>query len=222
MCYRSIPRISNSDLTEFRNLIFGYRPKTPVKAFAFGSTLHELIIEPHRIPDLPECVNLDLVYKLADRARNDRFCAWALQFSRKESVQLWSDPATGLLLKSKLDIVYKHRHVIDIKSTGQKDYAGFLRSLRTYDYDRQAAFYLDSLGHPGHGSQPRFTFIGVQKVKPFNIWVVEPSISFIEEGRKKYRALLREWKRRADAGQPFTPSSWQVPELASEPELMPV
>lgn len=210
MDYRSMPRISNSDLTEFRNKLFGYLPKNTVKAFAFGSALHELILEPQRIPVLPDCVNVDLVYQLASQVRADKYCSWALQFSKKESVHLWSDPATGLPLKSKLDIVHKNRLVIDLKSTGQKDYAGFLRSLRTYDYDRQAAFYLDSIG------AGRFVFIGVQKVKPFNIWIVEPSTGFIETGRRKYQALLREWKRREEAGQPFTPSSWKT---VSEPEL---
>ena len=219
MNYRSIPRISNSDLTEFRNLIFGYPTLNTVKAFAFGTALHELVLESRQIPDLPPCVDVDLLYQLADQVRANRYCAWSLQFSKKESVRLWTDPATGLLLKSKLDIVYKNYLVIDLKSTGQKDYAGFLRSLEIYDYDRQAAFYLDSLNHTT-GPRPRFLFVGVQKVKPFNIWIVEPSVPFIEGGRKKYRALLREWKRRADAGQPFIPSAWKQSALATEPELL--
>lgn len=219
MDYRSITRISNSDLTEFRNLIFGYPALSTVKAFAFGTALHELVLEPRQIPDLPSCVDVDLVYQLASQVRADRYCAWALQFSQKESVQLWRDPATGLLLKSKLDIVYKDYLVIDIKSTGQNDYAGFLRSLKTYNYDRQAAFYLDSLNHTT-GPRPRFLFVGVQKVKPFNIWIVEPSASFVAYGRQKYRALLREWKRRTDAGQPFTPSSWRTAPVPAETDLV--
>lgn len=216
-----MPRISNSDLSELRNDVFGYTPRPTVAAFAFGTALHELVLEPRKLPDLPDCIDLDLVYDLAHRVRNDQFCKWALQFSRKELVQLWADPATGLPLKSKLDLVHRDRLIVDLKSTGQKDYAGFLRSLTQYDYDRQAAFYLDSLATGDKSrSRPRFTFVGVQKCKPYNIWVVQPSTSFLEGGRKKYRALLREWKRRELAGRPFTPSSWAIPAPETRPDLM--
>ncbi len=215
MDYRSLPRISNSDLTEFRNHLFGYKPYKPVKAMQFGSALHELILErsgqqTETVADIADTSDRRLLHSLANQVHRDKFCRWALRFSRKEAVQLWHDPATGLALKSKLDIVYKNRLIVDIKSTSQKTYSDFLRSLRTYDYDRQAAFYLDSVG------ASRFLFVGVQKVKPYNIWIVEPSRGFIEAGRKKYRALLREWKRRELAGQPFTPSSWQS---ENQPEL---
>ncbi|MCK8495844.1 PD-(D/E)XK nuclease-like domain-containing protein [Spirosoma sp. RP8] len=202
MDYRSLPRISNSDLTEFKNRIFGYRPYQPASALAFGSALHELILEPNTNVNMPESVDRNLLNKVAEQVQADAYCRWALQFSRKESVQLWKDPATGLLLKSKLDLVHRNRLVIDFKSTSQRTHADFLKSLHTYDYDRQAAFYLDSV------NAHRFVFIGVQKIKPYNIWIVEPPACFVETGRKKYRALLREWKRRQEAGQPFTPSSW--------------
>jgi hypothetical protein len=205
MEYRSLPRISNSDLSEFKNFIFGEVRENPVKAFAFGSALHELILEPHVIHDVPEGVDLSLVQMLARTARKDKFLAWALRFSKKETVQLWQDPATGLELKSKLDIVHKNKLVVDIKSTSCRDYASFLQTCEKYDYDRQAAFYLDSIG------AEKFCFVAVQKVKPFNVWTVEHHTngSFIASGRKKYRALLRAWKIRADNGKPFTPGSWQ-------------
>ena len=204
MNYRSIPRISNSDLTEFKDFIFGEVREKPVKAFAFGSALHELILEPQTILDLPDNVDLSLVQMLARVARNDRFLSWALRFSKKETVQLWSDPATGLALKSKLDIVHKARLVVDIKSTSCRSFADFMASCNRYDYDRQAAFYLDAIGGT------RFAFVAVQKVKPYNVWTVEHHTagSFIESGRKKYRKLLREWKNHELTGQPFTPSTW--------------
>ncbi|GAB3715770.1 hypothetical protein GCM10027592_56470 [Spirosoma flavus] len=211
MDYRSLPRISNSDLSEFRDHIFGYRPYKPAKAMQFGSALHELILERpgqqiEPVPNVADTLDRKLLHNLANQVHRDKFCRWALRFSRKETVQLWEDAGTGLLLKSKLDVVHKNHLVIDFKSTSQPTFAGFLRSLTTYSYDRQAAFYLDSLG------ASRFVFVGVQKVKPFHIWTVEyrATGTFIETGRKKYRALLREWKRREEAGQSFIPSSWNV------------
>lgn len=208
MDYRSLPRISNSDLSELKADVFGEVREKPVKAFAFGSALHELILEPNTIRELPD-VDLSLCMMLAQKVRADKFCSWALRFSRKETVQLWEDPETGLLLKSKLDMVHKGRLVIDIKSTSCRTFADFLASCQTYDYDRQAAFYLDAIGG-SNGAARRFVFIAVQKVKPFTIWTVEHHTngSFIETGRKKYHRLLREWKHRELIGNPFRPSTW--------------
>ena len=215
MDYRSLPRISNSDLTAFRNHLFGYPDRKPIKAFAFGSALHELVLEPNTILQLPDqSLDLALIQQLARQVQCNRFCKWALQFSRKEVVQLWQCPITGLPLKSKLDIVHKKRIIVDIKSTSQRTEAGFRLSCYQYDYDRQAAFYLDSIG------AKRFILIGVQKTSPFNLFhfdaTAEPG--FIDSGRKKYRALLREWKRQASDGRPFVPTSWQVfqPETVEE------
>ena len=211
MNYRSLPRISNSDLSELLADVKGETREKPVKAFAFGSSLHELILEPHTIHDLPENVDLRLVQQLASVARADPFLSWALRFSKKETVCLWKDEATGLELKSKLDLIFKSRLVIDIKSTSCRTYADFLHTCEAYEYDRQAAFYLDAVGGK------KFVFVAVQKVKPFNVWVVEHHAdgSFIQSGRKKYRRLLREWKHRAETGQPFTPSTWSVPQLVT-------
>jgi hypothetical protein len=204
MNYRSLPRISNSDLTEFKHHIFGEKQYKPVNAFAFGSALHELILEPNTIHQLPENVDLSLVQTLASVARKNHFLSWVLRFSKKETVRLWQDETTGLELKSKLDIIHKGRLVVDIKSTSCKSYSDFLKSCDRYDYDRQAAFYLDSMG------ATKFVFVAIQKVVPYNIWTVEHHTSggFIEAGRKKYRALLREWKRRSERGESFMPSSW--------------
>ncbi len=206
MNYRSLPRIANSDLTEFKRFIFGEKHYKPVNAFAFGSTLHELILEPHKPIQPPDTVDLSLCTMLARVARNDRFLWWALRFSRKESMQLWNDPVTGLALKARLDIVHKKQLVVDIKSTSCKSYDDFLASCDRYDYDRQAAFYLDSVG------ARRFVFVAVQKVTPYNVWTIEHHTagSFVESGRKKYRALLREWKRRNDRGESFIPASWST------------
>lgn len=215
MYYRSLPRISNSDLSELKADVFGEVREKPVKAFAFGSALHELILEPTTILELPD-VDLSLCMRLARQVRNDKFCRWALRFSKKETVQLWEDPETGLPLKSKLDIVHKGRLVVDIKSTSCRTFADFMVSCEKYDYDRQAAFYLDAIGGK------KFAFVAVQKVKPFNVWIVEHHTNgvFIESGRKKYRRLLREWKHRELIGQPFTPSTWQIATQSHEPQLI--
>ena len=213
MNYRSIPRISNSDLSEFRNVLFNRKFRKPEKASVFGTVLHEMILEPKKRPTICAGVDMALIEKLASVAREDKFLKWALQFSRKETVQLWNDVETGLELKSKLDIVHRDRVIADIKSTSCRSEADFIATCSRFDYDRQAAFYLDSLGEEGILKR-KFIFVAIQKVKPFAIWKFEydGNSDFIRQGRRKYQALLGEWKRQEVLGLAFVPSSW-VPDL---------
>lgn len=204
--YRQIPAISNSDLTEFKHYLFGRKFRKPQKAFEFGSILHETILEPQKIILMPNTVDADLINHLAKKVRSDKFCKWITQFSSKERVNLFTDPITHLNCKSKLDLVYKNSLVVDLKTTSQPNYEAFLKSCLEYDYDRQAAFYLDSIGGK------RFIFIGIQKKAPYNLFYFDASKepNFIEKGRKKYRALLNKWKEDGS----FVPSSWVVPMVA--------
>lgn len=206
MDYRSLPRISNSDLSELLADVKGEVQKKPVKAFAFGTITHGLIIEPKVQQVIPDCVDIDLARKLASVARANPFLSWAIKFCKKETVQLWEDTATGLQLKARLDLVFRGSIVIDIKTTSCKSLADFLHTCEVYEYDRQAAFYLDSIG------AKKFVFVAIQKVKPYNVWIVEhhTSGSFVMGGRKKYSLLLREWQRRETIGQPFVPSTWRT------------
>lgn len=208
--YRQIPAISNSDLTEFKNLIFGRKPRKPQRAFDFGSVLHETILEPKNDIIIPDSVDIDLINHLATKVKQDRFCSWVLQFASKERVNLFTDPTTHLDCKSKLDLVYKNSLVVDLKTTSQPNYEVFLKSCLEYDYDRQAAFYLDSIGGK------RFIFIGIQKKAPYNLFYFDASKepNFIETGRKKYKALLKKWKEEVGNTIDFVPSSWVIPMVA--------
>jgi PDDEXK-like domain of unknown function (DUF3799) len=204
--YRQIPAISNSDLTEFKNHIFGRKFRKPQKAFDFGSVLHETILEPKNDIIIPDSVDMDLVNRLSQKVKDDRFCKWILQFASKEKMNLFTDPTTDLRCKSKLDLVYKNSLVVDLKTTSQPNYGAFLQSCLDYDYDRQAAFYLDSIG------SKRFIFVGIQKKAPYDLFYFDASkeLNFIETGRKKYKALLRKWKEEVGKSIDFVPSSWAI------------
>ena len=77
--------------------------------------------------------------------------------------------------------------LIDFKTTNYPDLPHFLASAERYDYDRQAALYLDAL------NATRFLIIGVHKKAPHAVWLFDATAapSCIERGRKKYAALLR-------------------------------
>ena len=240
--YRSIPRVSNSDLTRLKEEHLGYGVgSAPArfnldKAKVFGRTFHQHLLEPETIgtvlqqllPDLapnsavmsPEQVNkLDALMKTI---RQDTFCRRYLRLAERERTVLSTDPTTGVACKARLDMVYtspKRRNalVIDVKTTSARTQAQFLESCYTYDYDRQAAFYIDSLRNADSHEwamtrQFRFVFIGVMKQRPHRLFAVDATSipNFIEYGRKKYRFWLRKWQQEQEGVAITAPATWPM------------
>ncbi|UYZ64929.1 PD-(D/E)XK nuclease-like domain-containing protein [Hymenobacter weizhouensis] len=90
------------------------------------------------------------------------------------------------------DVLYRGRAgrqltLIDFKTTSSPDLPHFLATIEKYDYDRQAALYLDALG------ATRLLIIGVRKKAPHEVWRVELTnmLGLVGQGRKKYQRLLR-------------------------------
>lgn len=201
------------------------------KAKVFGRAFHQHLLEPETVgavlqqllPDmlpgllgdseLPSTDPSHLDSRQAEKLsmlmqtiRKDAFCRRYLRLSDRERVVLWDDPITGVGCKARLDMVYtspKRRNalVIDVKTTSARTQAQFLESCYTYDYDRQAAFYLDSLRYADTADwvttrQFRFVFVGVMKQRPHRLFAVDATSlpGFIDYGRKKYRFWLRKWR----------------------------
>ena len=223
MDYRSLQRIANSDLSEFENFVFSRKTYYSQKALLTGQELHRHLLEPHAIgPCLEPQVDMAQVRSMARAGRRDPFLKWVVQFSQNEQVRLWEDQATGLPLKSRLDMVYKDRLVVDLKSTSARSEPAFLKDCLAYGYDRQAAFYLDAIARPG-GPRRRFALVAIQKKKPFSVYRLEfaDDSEFVEGGRRKYRFLLEMWAQRERQGIPFIPSSWAKADAAQAPVFNP-
>lgn len=208
--YRQYPAVSNSDLTELRNQLFGFPQRGSTKAFLFGEILHRCLLEKGDLltETMPQGVKPAHLQPLLDRARQDPFVRWVLRFGVKEKSHLFTDPGTGLMCKCKTDVLYKNRLIVDIKTTSQPSRAAFLESCHEYDYHRQAAFYLDGVG------ARRFVFVGLQKREPYEVFYFDPTAdrsgaAFLREGRQRYQRLLKAF-RELD----FRPSSWGPPALA--------
>lgn len=194
MDYYAIPRISNSDLSRFKSeVILGQPYHFPPKAALFGNELHKLLFEPQLFTGPLPGLDYKLLEKLAGRVNEDTFCRSVLENSHKEHVILFEDADTEAPCKCKVDLIqYRNEKatlILDLKTTSQRDYRRFYESTFTYDYDRQAAFYLDATGAEA------FVFIGIQKIKPFDLFYYEITSNkgTIEYGRKKYKALLKRY-----------------------------
>jgi hypothetical protein len=190
MSYYQLHRISNSDLTIAEHLLNGIPYTRPEVAFRLGTAFHELVLEPEKFR-AESCRELDfkLLYRMYRTVVANRFCQTALHATEKEKVILWREPNTGIACKCKLDMILRQPGqltVMDLKTTSAGSLATFMQACRQYNYDRQMAFYADSIG------ARQVVLIGVSKKAKRLFFVQKYSHSaFIRQGRQKYRQLLQ-------------------------------
>jgi hypothetical protein len=121
------------------------------------------------------------------RIRQSSECMHLLEGSKEQEVY-WQEFYTGVECKSKLDI-YKPNQVVDLKTTSARTEKEFMECILRYEYDRQMAFYADSI-------QARdITLIGISKTcdRLFIIHTHQRS-ELINIGRAKYRFILSKIK----------------------------
>ena len=191
--HRALPQVSNTDLSELKAGIMGqFRRLNPV-ALAYGSHFHTAMLEPPHYDRTEERgIKWADLETLARQVRRQRYCRDLLYRGQAEQSYTATHAATGVGVKLRPDLLVRSRAgrqltLIDFKTTSSPDLPHFLTTIEKYDYDRQAALYLDVLG------ATRFLIIGVQKKAPHNVWRVELTATpgLIKQGRKKYTRLLR-------------------------------
>lgn len=84
--------------------------------------------------------------------------------------------------------------ITDIKTTIDASPKGFLSSVYNQNYHIQAAFYMDMLG------VNTFKFVACETKHPYPVVVHTLDEEIIEEGRKKYKQALTDWKNYLKTG----------------------
>ena len=196
---RRLEGISNSQLTRLKNELQGKPERYPERCLVFGQAFHAAALEGQPIEN-PEW-NLRPSEVRSIRHMCD---AYSIEFERHtesaglqnpemETPLTWTDAETGLPCKAQLDLRYRgHDLVFDLKSTSALNRVLLEQTLAAYDYDRQAAFYLDGSGARSFG------LVAVQKRVPFEVFILtfDRDSEFIENGRRKYRFLLKKWQEK--------------------------
>ena len=191
--HRALPHVSNTDLSNLKNELLGLTRQLNPVALAYGSHFHTAVLEPPHYQRTDERgIKWADLEQLARQVRRQRYCRDLLYRGQAEQSYTATHTATGVGVKLRPDLLVRSRAgrqltLIDFKTTSSPDLPHFLTTIEKYDYDRQAALYLDVLG------ATRFLIIGVQKKAPHEVWRVELTATpaLIEQGRKKYSRLLR-------------------------------
>lgn len=113
----------------------------------------------------------------------------------EESV-FWHDTDTLLLCRCRPDWTHygdnidRQPYLLDLKTTKDASPGGFARTVDTYRYHVQAAFYLDGWSAAVSRWCDEFIFIAVEKTPPYAIGLYRLPDWKIEEGRQLYRRDL--------------------------------
>ena len=112
-----------------------------------------------------------------------------------EQSAFWVDGPTGLLCRGRFDLLgRKTGTIVDLKTTISAAREPFSRSIWTYGYHIQAAFYL--AGATALSLElDRFAFVAVEKTPPYGIALYELSLPAIDDGRRELVPLLDTYAR---------------------------
>lgn len=219
------------------------REETP--AMRFGSILHTAVLEPAQL-DLvckPQgfdartkegkawlaentnraVVSQDELVAITTIERNVRKHPVASRLLKEGGAELslFAHNKHGQLLKCRPDFLPSKGNVlVDVKTTACADYDAFSKSIYSYRYHVQAAYYLhicSILGLP----YTAFVFIAVEKVAPFSVVTYQIDDDAIEQGRAEFQrdlALIRhcestgDWPGYPDELLPISLPEWAMPQ----------
>lgn len=192
----------------------------PKSYFILGSFVHSLILEPDTIAGKYMKVNVKsrnaTAYKecipTAKASGRDILLAPEWQQGVDMAQAALGDPVFSKMVSScepelsatakiediwvkvRLDMYLPESGIIcDVKTTSES-VKFFPYNLRKYGYDISAALYWDAMELAGE--QPKeFYFAVIEKFPPYGIKLFQMTEEYIEEGRKRYREALVEFKR---------------------------
>jgi exodeoxyribonuclease VIII len=106
--------------------------------------------------------------------------------------------ADGIACRCRPDAVTERGAIVDLKTTRDASPEGFAKSVASYRYHVQAAFYSDGY-RAAFGEAPRgFVFIAVETEPPYLVAVYVASETMTSRGRIEYQADLDTFRRCQD------------------------
>ena len=133
--------------------------------------------------------DFELIEQITLKLMKEPLIKALLQRGQPEKIITWHNEHYDVNCKGMLDY-YREGDgmIIDLKTTQDSSYNGFMRSVRKYKYHKQAAYYMDAV------KAYRFIIIAIEKTPPFSINIFEMGDDMIDEGRDMYNHELEVYK----------------------------
>lgn len=138
------------------------------------------------------------VLDMAGSVYSNPWAAKLLAEGVSEQTLIWHDAKTGRLCKGRPDRIPSGGKsiIVDLKTTQNADKYAFMRSVLTYGYHRQAAFYTDGYAAIEAANNvyhfDTVVLIAVESKAPYRCEVYALDDAVVEYGRKQYRRLMDE------------------------------
>ena len=207
--YYQRPEVSNSDLTELKNILY---PRTQYgdkeKAFKFGNLIDAMITEPERVRYDKRTVD-DVTYSREDfelaeamkrairmEARKDPLILYALERSDKQRYMVnqaqrfqYGSFEYTLDTRCKWDFWLPTMGFGgDLKSTFATSQKQFEEAVDFFDWDRSRAWYMDIAG----SRQDFIVGISKKNQKVFKVFIKRDD-KIYKRGKEKYDELAFRW-----------------------------
>ena len=180
-----------------------------------GSLVHTAVLEPDRLPldyvvwdgdrrgnawkefkeanagrEIVTSSEYEVAIRIRDSVRGDVVAGPIVSaVGVREPTLIWTDESTGLRCKGRPDLVLDDHAIVDLKTTRCARAFEFGRSVATYAYHVQAAYYADGYQRVT-SSCPRSIIIAVENCEPYDVVVYELRDHVLGPGRDEYARLL--------------------------------
>ena len=184
----------------------------------------------HEGQELISAEDMDILVSMSRQINSNPFAFNLLNAAHTELPILWTDDATGMECKCKLDALKWNASgstliadVTDLKSCADASTDAFMRDALRYGYDVQAAHYIRGVKSivDTDDVQINWRFIAVEKKPPCAVNVIEVGPDFIDRGTMILIDLMDKLKkcRETDEWPDYGKSKLILPEWAAIPDF---
>lgn len=206
------------------------KPSKATDAMKVGTAVHLGVLEPHLfetgvvempafnarssieraerdkwLADRPGVLALDAdtlgqVHATVDAIRSHPGAQRLLAGGRAEVSLQWRDARYDVPCKSRVDLLREDGGMVDVKTCEDASPEAFQRTIASYLYHLQAAFYMTGAEHLFHTTPPFFAFIAAEKQPPYGVACYVLDADAILVGQRHVETALRRYRECIDAG----------------------
>lgn len=146
--------------------------------------------------------SFDCIEEMLSSCYQDSIIQGLIKNTEYQLSLFWTDPETGIKLKTRPDICKRHKNVIvNVKTTEDGSPSGFSKEMTKWDYPLQACIEITGCLETGLMKEvDSYFWLVVEKVAPFNATIYEFSKANIDTVMDTFHFLLSKLKKCEEQG----------------------
>jgi len=188
-----------------------------------GKEMYELFLRQNGMKELITKDDYDEIIGMYESVWNDPAASQLLYGCEYETPLFWTDDATGIECKCRLDAHKqdgKNAIIIDLKSCTDASTNAFMKDAIRYGYDVQSAHYIRGCKANFDVDHIDWFFIAVEKKPPYAVNVIHAGEAFVDRGTWQLITLMDKLKecREKDSWPGYGVNELVLPEWAMIPD----